>query len=207
MLPTKIRNSERARARWSGRCSAAKSKSSILPRTARLPATPRRRRTWATTLRRLIFTNPISASLSWTGLPASPAWINLDETTQIGLDQMFAGGPAIQDSANTAPQLIRFAAKANNVEYEYVAQNWYYTSSNVKLATAIANNKKAYAASPPVAPPPPPLGISFMPGRIEIKSAWRPLNAYDNPARFHVRMVRFYEGLPKLLAILNRIGG
>ena len=27
--------------------------------------------------------------------PASPAWINLDETTQIGLDQMFAGGPAI----------------------------------------------------------------------------------------------------------------
>ena len=25
---------------------------------------------------------------------STPAWINLDETTQIGLDQMFAGGPA-----------------------------------------------------------------------------------------------------------------
>ena len=84
---------------------------------------------------------------------------------------MFAGGPAIRDSANTAPQLIRFAAKANNVEYEYVAQNRYYTGSNVNLATAIAKHKKAYAASPPAAPPPPPLGISFMPGTIEIKSA------------------------------------
>jgi hypothetical protein len=27
--------------------------------------------------------------------PASPAWINLDETTQIALARMFAGGPAI----------------------------------------------------------------------------------------------------------------
>ena len=32
-----------------------------------------------------------------------------------------------------------------------------------------------------------------MPGTVEIKSAWRPLNAYDNPARFHVQTVRFYE--------------
>src|SRR5580692_7432920 len=35
-------------------------------------------------------------------LPPAPAWINLDETTQIGLDQMFAGGPVINDSANTS---------------------------------------------------------------------------------------------------------
>ena len=63
MLPTQVRNSARAAARWSGRRSAAKSKSSILPRTARLPATPRRRRTWATTLRRLIFTEPNQCQL------------------------------------------------------------------------------------------------------------------------------------------------
>ena len=36
---------------------------------------------------------------------------------------MFAGGPAINDSANTSPQLIRFAVKANRVEYDYVAKN------------------------------------------------------------------------------------
>ena len=58
--------------------------------------------------------------------PASPAWVNLDETTEIGLAQMFAGGPAIQDSANTSPQLIRFTVKANHVEYEYIAKNQYF---------------------------------------------------------------------------------
>jgi hypothetical protein len=124
--------------------------------------------------------------------PVSPAWINIDETTQIGLDQMFAGGPTIEDSANTSPQLIRFAVKANHVEYEYVAKNQYFISgSDSAKQTAATNNVNAYTASPPVAPTPP--FISFMPGTVEIKSAWRPLNAYDNPTRFHVQTVRFYE--------------
>jgi hypothetical protein len=39
---------------------------------------------------------------------------------------MFAGGPAIEDSANTSPQLIRFAVKANHVEYRYVAEKQYF---------------------------------------------------------------------------------
>jgi len=124
--------------------------------------------------------------------PASPAWINLDETTQISLDQMFAGGPAIEGSANTSPQLIRFAVKANHVEYEYVARNQYFLSgSSSAKEKAAMSNITAYTASPPVAPTPP--FISFMPGTVEIKSAWRPLNAYDNAARFHVQTVRFYE--------------
>jgi hypothetical protein len=126
------------------------------------------------------------------GEPATPAWINIDETTEILLAQMFAGGPAIEDSANTSPQLIRFAVKANHVEYEYVAKNQYFISgSGSAKETAAMNNINAYTASPPVAPTPP--FISFMPGTVEIKSAWRPLNAYDNPARFHVQTVRFYE--------------
>jgi hypothetical protein len=88
--------------------------------------------------------------------PDSPAWINLDETTQISLDQMFAGGPGIKDSAkNTSPQLIRFAVKANHVEYGYVAENElkYFLPANVKQPAM--NNVKAYTASPPVAPTPP----------------------------------------------------
>ena len=32
-----------------------------------------------------------------------------------------------------------------------------------------------------------------MRGTVEIKSAWRPLNKYDQPGRFHVQTVRFYE--------------
>ena len=138
-------------------------------------------------------TRPVPACPGQTE-PASPAWVNIDETTEIGLAQMFAGGPAIQDSANTSPQLIRFAVKANHVEYEYVAKNQYFISGSTSAKEMAAmNNVNAYAATPPMAPPPPPLGISFMPGTVEIKSAWRPLNAYDNPARFHVQTVRFYE--------------
>jgi hypothetical protein len=45
---------------------------------------------------------------------------------------MFAGGPAIEDSANTSPQLIRFAVKANHVEYRYVAENQYFLPNNVQ---------------------------------------------------------------------------
>jgi hypothetical protein len=122
-------------------------------------------------------------------LPPAPAWINLDETTQIGLDQMFAGGPVINDSANTSPQLIRFAVKANRVEYDYVAKNQYYLPGNVKAAAA--NNVQAYTRHPPIAPNSP--FISFPAGTVEIKSAWRPLNGNDNPAHFHMQTVRFYE--------------
>jgi len=121
--------------------------------------------------------------------PASPAWINLDETTEIGLAQMFAGGPAIQDSANSSPQLIRYAVKANRVEYDYIAGNQYYTPTNVTRPAG--NNSKAYSHSPPEVPAEP--FISFPTGTIEIKSAWRPLNNYDQPTRFHVQTVRFYE--------------
>jgi hypothetical protein len=121
--------------------------------------------------------------------PASPSWINLDETTQIELDQMFAGGPAITNSANTAPQLIRFAVKANHVEYDYVAQNKYFLPGNT--VGPRGNNMKAYTANPPVAPTPP--FISFPTGTVEIKSAWRPLNGQDDPSRFHMQTVRFYE--------------
>jgi hypothetical protein len=132
---------------------------------------------------------------------SSPAWINLDETTQITLDQMFAGGPAITDPSNksppsnTSPQLIRFAVKANHVEYEYIAKNKYFVPNNVggpdQPGTPAYNNHVAYTANPPVAPAPP--FINFPAGTVEIKSAWRPLNSQDKPAHFHVQTVRFYE--------------
>jgi hypothetical protein len=133
--------------------------------------------------------------------PSSPAWINLDETTQITLDQMFAGGPAItgptntSPQSNTSPQLIRFAVKANHVEYEYIAKNKYFLPNNVggpgQPGTPAYNNHIAYTANPPVAPTQP--FISFPAGTVEIKSAWRPLNGQDDATHFHTQTVRFYE--------------
>jgi hypothetical protein len=67
---------------------------------------------------------------------AGAAWINLDEVTQIGLDTMYAGVlPSTVSGGNTAPQLIRFMAKANSTEYVYVVKNQYwYKSSGLDTA-------------------------------------------------------------------------
>jgi hypothetical protein len=125
--------------------------------------------------------------------PATPSWVNLDETTQIGLDQMFAGGGPVAGTNNSAPQLIRFAVKANHVQYAYVAQNKFFLPGNKTIPAG--NNIKAFTARPPVAPTAP--FISFPASTIEVKSAWRPLNANDNPAHFRMQTVRFYENKGK----------
>ena len=54
--------------------------------------------------------------------PAPIAWINLDETSEIGVNQMFAGIVPKLDPAgkNTAPQRIRYAVKTRRIEYDYV---------------------------------------------------------------------------------------
>ena len=123
----------------------------------------------------------------------SPAWINLDEVTQIGLDSMFAGGvPAGSTPVNSNPQLIRFLAKANLSEYAYVAQHsyWYATSGSPRVI-ATQNFKKAVAnnAFPPAAP-----FISFPTGTFEIKAAFRPLTPDEkNSNRFYSTQVRYYE--------------
>jgi hypothetical protein len=124
--------------------------------------------------------------------PAQPAWINLDEVTQIGLDTMYAGVlPSTVSGGNTAPQLIRFMAKANSTEYVYVVKNQYwYKSSGLDTAqtnfiTAVDNNQ----------PPQQPY-VFFPAGTIEVKAAWRPLAPADNPAHFHTATVRFYETGP-----------
>jgi hypothetical protein len=48
-------------------------------------------------------------------LPSGPTpWVNLDETDQITLNSMYAGVVTAQPSAvNSAPQIVRFLAKAN----------------------------------------------------------------------------------------------
>ena len=123
----------------------------------------------------------------------SPAWINLDEVTQIGLDSMFAGVvPAGSTPVNSNPQLIRFLAKANAAEYVYVVQNkyWYDTSGSPRaIATQNFKNAVANNAFPPKTP-----YISFPTGTFEVKAAFRPLTAAEKSSnRFFSTQVRYYE--------------
>lgn len=126
--------------------------------------------------------------------PKLPAWINLDESTQIGLDQMYAGVvPATPTGGNSNPQLVRFLAKANQVQYTYVAANqfWY---ANPALAQAARNFFNAVKQTPPTFPSAP--RVNFPNGTIEVKSAWRQLGPGEDPSRFHRQTVRFYEQPP-----------
>ncbi len=144
------------------------------------------------------------------GAPVPPAdphqardpvpWVNLDETDQITLDNMYAG-VVLPDSSpgNSSPQLIRFLAKANRSQYAYVARNsspsdpfqqwWRAIPFDVVKAT------KDYLAKKQTSPPAGSRTLVSLPnGTIEIKAAWRPLNPSEVASgRFHMQMVRFYE--------------
>jgi hypothetical protein len=125
---------------------------------------------------------------------AQPAWINLDEVTQIALDSMFAGiVPAAPTPTNSSPQLIRFMAKANRTEYAYVASNayWYLGPAGTPRRTATTNfiNAVKNGTFPPALP-----YISFPTGTIETKAAFRPLTPQEIQSnRFYTTRVRYYE--------------
>jgi hypothetical protein len=135
-------------------------------------------------------------------------WINLDETDQIILDNMYAGVVEPNSSpGNSAPQLIRFLAKANRSQYVYVAGNsdpnnfmnqWWNS-----IPAAVVSATKAYLAKNMASPPPGTTSpapdntklVSLPFGTVETKAGWRPLNASEIASgRFHTQTVRFYEG-------------
>lgn len=122
---------------------------------------------------------------------APPAWINLDEVSQIGLDTMYAGVVrANATTENSSPQQIRFLAKANLAEYAYVAQNQYWFDGPARKA-AQANFTAAVAGAFPVKG----AFINLPVGTFEIKAAFRPLTAAESASqRFYTTRVRYYEG-------------
>lgn len=127
-------------------------------------------------------------------------WINLDETDQITLDSMYAGVVSVGSSqGNSAPQLIRFLAKANRSEYVYVAQNSSPTDPLNQWWSAIPNSvvqsTKMYLQTNMASPPAGSSQYVSQPfGTTEVKSAWRPLNPDEVASgRFHMQRIRFYE--------------
>jgi hypothetical protein len=126
------------------------------------------------------------------GVPtAAPAWINLDETDQITLDSMYSGMAPPKSTGNADPQLVRFLAKANRTEYQYVARNGWWTGPGTKVPfpQTIAYVNK-YKRDPP---PDNNQLVSLPNGTIEVKAGWRLLGPLEDPRQFHVQRVRFYE--------------
>ena len=131
--------------------------------------------------------------------PSEPAWVNLDEISQIGLASMFAGVAPTDSTDNSDPQLIRFLAKANEEHYVYVVNPtnsfWNHTPTPtaepywdmVNNFTMVANGN-----GNPLKPPGPV--IDFPDGMIEAKTAFRELTADEqNSGRFYQTTVRYYE--------------
>lgn len=122
-------------------------------------------------------------------------WVNLDETDEISLANMYAG--VVQSGSspnNSAPQLIRFLAKANRTQYTYVAQNQWWSNVPFNVVQATKTYLSTNQASPPAGST---TLVSLPDGTIEVKAAWRPLNPDEaSSGKFHMQTVRFYEGQP-----------
>ncbi|MEJ2817921.1 hypothetical protein [Caulobacter sp. CCG-8] len=137
--------------------------------------------------------------------PAQAAWVNLDETTEITLAAMYAGvGVATPTPDNSAPQLIRFMAKANRAEFDYVQKIGAVNGPSRALRTATINYFKTQGD-------PPPGGTSYVSlpnNTIEIKAGWRMLNpAKEDATRFHTTKVRYYEGTGDALCYNEAVWG
>jgi hypothetical protein len=123
------------------------------------------------------------------GADPNTPWHNLDEQSEIGLDQMFAGaGPGGQFTG----QQILYEAKANRAEYNYVFQNGWYVKNSAPAGPTVM-----YLQDNQQSPPPGDTDhVSFLNGTIELKAAWRQLTAAEHAGgRFHTAMVRFYQTL------------
>jgi hypothetical protein len=137
---------------------------------------------------------------------ANAALIPLDETTEIGNNQTFAGAAPATDPTgyNTKPQLIRYAVKMNENIYVSVVNGQYWYSgtgtpldqSEQNYVAALAKGQNANPPAPYVnfAPPPPSQSQPQFQTGIEVKSAWRPLSAAEaSSGRFFKTTVRYFE--------------
>lgn len=141
----------------------------------------------------------------------TPAWTVLDETTQIGNNQTFAGVlPATPTKKNSQPQLIRYGVKMNQDVYSNIVQNQYWYSGNQSaLSVATANYTKALADKSHPNPTTPYVDFSapFAPTQqgdsstktnktssVEVKMSWRPLTEKEAASgRFFQAPVRYFE--------------
>lgn len=120
------------------------------------------------------------------GTPStSTPWINLDEVTQIGLDQIYAGAGA-GNTSGPGNQIL-FLAKGSRAEFDYLAPLGWWAGGAPFAAT------KAYIQQNLASPPPGSTSlVSFPTGTIELKAAWRKLAPNEDASRFYTTTARYY---------------
>ncbi|KVU41209.1 hypothetical protein WK68_12815 [Burkholderia ubonensis] len=160
-----------------------------------------------------------NTTISPCGSPStSTPWINLDETDQITLANMYAGVvDTTPPSGNSMPPLVRFLAKANRAEYAYVASNSAAALNISSDATPwwssvpddVVTNTKNYLAKHKASPPSGSSDyVSLRDNTIEIKAGWRQLNDDEiKSGRFHTQTVRFYEASGNNICYRDAIWG
>jgi hypothetical protein len=136
---------------------------------------------------------------------AQPAWVPVDETTEIGNNQTYAGvlSPVDPKGLNSKPRLIRYAVKMSSAVYgKVVTGQYWYNTGTPPLSVATANYTKALTAGESADPATP--FVNFTPAAAndptgyEVKSAWRPLTATElKSRRFFTSTVRYYEENPQ----------
>jgi len=132
-----------------------------------------------------------------------PAWIPLDETTQIGNNQTYAGVVPEKDAngLNSKPQLIRYAVKMNKTTYtKMVSGQYWYHGDGSALSKAKSNYQTALQKGQTANPSSPYVDFGTIDFKnpnnysVEIKSAWRPLTDKEAASgRFYQTAVRYYE--------------
>lgn len=121
----------------------------------------------------------------------SVPWVNLDEQSEIGLDQMYAGAAP---SSPFPGQEILFLAKANRAEYVYAAGNGWFDQSQNPLKTIVQNTAQYVVTNKESPTPGSTTHVSFPTGTVEMKSGWRQLTQAELASgEFHTQTVRYYD--------------
>jgi len=146
-----------------------------------------------------------------------PSLINLDETTQIGLNYMMAGvAPTnIPPDINSFPQTVRFLAQGNQVYYEYAVNPDALEMGGDPLYThpspcpsdesdpgydhtycQAVRNLTAVSGGDGNPIQLPGFTVEFPAGTILVKGAFRELNDEEAASgRFYMTTVRYYEDI------------
>lgn len=138
---------------------------------------------------------------------SSPAWVNLDGTTQLGYDHLYTG---ILGTAGSATNVFRFASKANRTMYRYLAAKnfwwgwsppWVYLGEgkapppgSAPILTAAYNLEVAIRDGFPAGGAYRTNRVDFPNGTIEIKAAFRRLTDEERKSgRYYQTKVRYYD--------------